>query len=164
MVFRPSSQRLNVAVESLSVGLVDDRYGHHIKVLAARLQVSLPRSFTFAKGNARQSASSGSTHNHTRLGPGSSDLQPFPGTMFACDLVARVHAGMRGCPVMAEAGTACVAGSGREVRSGLPTRGHAHRDPGHGQDGTGHHVPQQRNRCHRCARSTSMSVSGMPSA
>ena len=40
VVFRPSSQRLNVAVESLSVGLVDDRYGHHIKVLAARLQVS----------------------------------------------------------------------------------------------------------------------------
>lgn len=39
VVFRPSTQRLNVVMDSLSVGLVDDRYGHHIKVLAARLQV-----------------------------------------------------------------------------------------------------------------------------
>lgn len=39
VVFRPSTQRLNVSMDSLSVGLVDDRYGHHIKVLAARLQV-----------------------------------------------------------------------------------------------------------------------------
>lgn len=42
MVFRPSTQRLNVVVDSLSVGLVDDRYGHHIKVLAAHLQVPPP--------------------------------------------------------------------------------------------------------------------------
>lgn len=39
MVFRPSTQHLNVVVDSFSVGLVDDRYGHHIKVLTARVQV-----------------------------------------------------------------------------------------------------------------------------
>ena len=44
VVFRPSTQRLNVVVDSLSVGLVDDRYGHHIKVLAARLQVCFTAS------------------------------------------------------------------------------------------------------------------------
>ena len=42
VVFRPSTQRLSVIVDSLSVGLVDDRYGHHINVIAARLQVESP--------------------------------------------------------------------------------------------------------------------------
>ena len=37
--FRPSTMRLKLAVESAAVALVDDRYGHSIKVLAARLQV-----------------------------------------------------------------------------------------------------------------------------
>ena len=37
---RPFSSRISAEVHSAGVALVDDRYGHHIEVLAVKLQVS----------------------------------------------------------------------------------------------------------------------------
>ena len=40
LALRPFSSRISAEVHSAGVALVDDRYGHHIEVLAVKLQVS----------------------------------------------------------------------------------------------------------------------------
>ena len=39
--FQPFLWKIDIATDTVAVGLVDDRYGHHILVLVARVQVQL---------------------------------------------------------------------------------------------------------------------------
>ena len=43
---------MNMTVESAAVALVDDRYGHHIKVLTLRLQVNVKALHPYSSWSA----------------------------------------------------------------------------------------------------------------